>query len=122
MAAGAHDILLQAEHLLTGIPSSVPRSVPHKMKTNVRSNQPKDAQQGIHQVNIPTWDNHFAQLSFLFFLACKSLEIGVPNSFYFVPYKLVLKKSEISRQSCWYLIGIEFGYLFMQCENFFLTN
>lgn len=57
MAAGAHDILLQAEYLLTGIPSSAPWSVPHKMKTNVRSNQPKDAQQGIHQVNIPTWGN-----------------------------------------------------------------
>ncbi|PQQ10892.1 autophagy-related protein 2 [Prunus yedoensis var. nudiflora] len=49
LAAGAHDILLQAEYLLTGIPSSAPWSVPHKMKTNVRSNQPKDAQQGIHQ-------------------------------------------------------------------------
>ncbi|XP_048433003.1 autophagy-related protein 2 [Pyrus x bretschneideri] len=49
LAAGTHDILLQAEYLLTGIPSSAPWSVPHKMKTNVRSNQPKDAQQGIHQ-------------------------------------------------------------------------
>ncbi|KAM1790718.1 hypothetical protein ACFX12_034755 [Malus domestica] len=48
LAAGAYDILLQAEYLLTGIPSA-PWSVPHKMKTNVRSNQPIDAQQGIHQ-------------------------------------------------------------------------
>ncbi|TQD69159.1 hypothetical protein C1H46_045308 [Malus baccata] len=49
LAAGTHDILLQGEYLLTGIPSSAPWSAAHKMKTNVRSNQPKDAQQGIHQ-------------------------------------------------------------------------
>lgn len=51
LAAGAHDILLQAEYLLTSIPPSVPW--PSRSKTNFRSNQPKDAQQGIQQVVIP---------------------------------------------------------------------
>ncbi|XP_062022613.1 autophagy-related protein 2 isoform X2 [Rosa rugosa] len=49
LAAGAHDILLQAEYLLTSIPPSVPWSAPHRVKSSARSNQPKDAQQGIHQ-------------------------------------------------------------------------
>ncbi|KAL6213423.1 hypothetical protein ACLB2K_012870 [Fragaria x ananassa] len=49
LAAGAHDILLQAECLLTSVPPSVPWSAPHKVKSSARSNQPKDAQQGIHQ-------------------------------------------------------------------------
>ncbi|KAF3435392.1 hypothetical protein FNV43_RR22481 [Rhamnella rubrinervis] len=49
LAAGAHDILLQAEYLFTTIAPSVPWPVPSKLKTNVRSNQPKDAQQGIQQ-------------------------------------------------------------------------
>ncbi|OVA15794.1 Autophagy-related [Macleaya cordata] len=49
LAAGAHDILLQTEYILTSIPPSVPSSVRNKTKTNVRSNQPKDAQQGIQQ-------------------------------------------------------------------------
>ena len=45
LAAGAHDILLQAECILASIPSPVPLPL-----TDVRSNQPKDAQQGIQQV------------------------------------------------------------------------
>uniref|UniRef100_A0A5B6ZZ23 Autophagy-related protein 2 n=1 Tax=Davidia involucrata TaxID=16924 RepID=A0A5B6ZZ23_DAVIN len=49
LAAGAHDILQQAEYILTGIPSSVPWPVPSRKKTNVRSNQPKDARQGMQQ-------------------------------------------------------------------------
>ena len=57
LAAGAHDILLQAECLFTSIAPSVPWPVPSKLKTNVRSNQPKDAQQGIQQVNISTCYN-----------------------------------------------------------------
>lgn len=52
LAAGAHDILLQAEYLSTTIAPSVPWPMPSKLNTNVRSNQPKDAQQGIQQVNI----------------------------------------------------------------------
>lgn len=50
LAAGAHDILLQAEGILASIPSPVPLPVKDKSKTDVRSNQPKDAQEGIQQV------------------------------------------------------------------------
>ncbi|KHN31066.1 Autophagy-related protein 2 [Glycine soja] len=49
LAAGAHDILLQAEGILASIPSPVPLPVKDKSKTDVRSNQPKDAQEGIQQ-------------------------------------------------------------------------
>ncbi|KZV55672.1 hypothetical protein F511_24349 [Dorcoceras hygrometricum] len=49
LAAGAHNILLQAEYILSNIPPSVPWQVESRVVTNVRSNQPKDAQQGIHQ-------------------------------------------------------------------------
>ncbi|XP_068466157.1 autophagy-related protein 2 isoform X2 [Phaseolus vulgaris] len=49
LAAGAHDILLQAEYILSSIPSPVPLPVKDKSKTDVRSNQPKDAQEGIQQ-------------------------------------------------------------------------
>ncbi|XP_022149292.1 autophagy-related protein 2 isoform X2 [Momordica charantia] len=45
LAAGAHDILLQAEYMLTSIPPSV--KVRYKTKANIRSNQPKDAQEGL---------------------------------------------------------------------------
>ncbi|KAJ6936770.1 hypothetical protein NC652_011455 [Populus alba x Populus x berolinensis] len=55
LAAGAHDILLQAECILTGVPSApVSSSLPGKTKANVRCNQPKDAQQGIQRVNSST--------------------------------------------------------------------
>ncbi|XP_060676468.1 autophagy-related protein 2 isoform X1 [Ziziphus jujuba] len=49
LAAGAHNILLQAEYLSTTISPSIPWPIPSKLKTNVRFNQPKDAQQGIEQ-------------------------------------------------------------------------
>nr|KYP76347.1 Autophagy-related protein 2 [Cajanus cajan] len=49
LAAGAHDILLQAEYILASLPSPVPLPVKDKSKTGVRSNQPKDAQEGIQQ-------------------------------------------------------------------------
>ncbi|KAK7826810.1 autophagy-related protein 2 [Quercus suber] len=48
LAAGANDILLQAECILS-IPPSGPWAGQSKMKTNVRSNQPKDAQQGLQR-------------------------------------------------------------------------
>jgi autophagy-related protein 2 len=55
LAAGAHDILLQAECILTGAPSApVSWSLPGKTKANVRCNQPKDAQEGIQHVNSST--------------------------------------------------------------------
>ncbi|XP_058191622.1 autophagy-related protein 2 isoform X1 [Rhododendron vialii] len=47
LAAGAHDILLQAEYILKSTPPSVP--LQSRTKTNVRSNQPKNAKQGIRQ-------------------------------------------------------------------------
>ncbi|XP_057488102.1 autophagy-related protein 2-like isoform X2 [Actinidia eriantha] len=47
LAAGTHDILLQAEYILGSIPPSVP--LQSRRKTNVRSNQPKNAKQGIQQ-------------------------------------------------------------------------
>ncbi|XP_042482535.1 autophagy-related protein 2 [Macadamia integrifolia] len=49
LAAGAHDILLQTEYILTNIPSSAPLSMRSRLESNIRSNQPKDAQQGIQQ-------------------------------------------------------------------------
>ncbi|KAF7840850.1 autophagy-related protein 2 [Senna tora] len=48
LAAGAHDILLQAEYILASVPTSV--TLPETdQSTDVRSNQPQDAQQGIKQ-------------------------------------------------------------------------
>ncbi|KAL7156798.1 hypothetical protein ABFS83_02G033300 [Erythranthe nasuta] len=49
LAAGAHNILLQAEYILASIPPSVPWPVESSMATNLRSNQPNDAQQGFQQ-------------------------------------------------------------------------
>lgn len=64
LAAGAHEILLQAEYILSNIPSSVPWPVENRLKANIRTNQPKDAQQGIQQVGDPTC-LFFTLLSFL---------------------------------------------------------
>ncbi|MQM00160.1 hypothetical protein Taro_032893, partial [Colocasia esculenta] len=48
LAGGAHDLLIQTEHILTRIPPSVP--LPQdSMKTSVRRNQPKNARHGIKQ-------------------------------------------------------------------------
>lgn len=52
LAAGAHEILLQAEYILTSIPPSMPLPAQNRGNT-VRSNQPVDARQGIQQVGIP---------------------------------------------------------------------
>ncbi|KAL3515269.1 hypothetical protein ACH5RR_022171 [Cinchona calisaya] len=49
LAAGAHDILLQAEYILTSIPPSVSCPLQNRANINVRSNQPKDVRQGIKQ-------------------------------------------------------------------------
>lgn len=49
LAAGAHDILRQAEYILTTIPPSVSCPLQSRAITSVRSNQPKDARQGIKQ-------------------------------------------------------------------------
>ncbi|KAF9603872.1 hypothetical protein IFM89_038130 [Coptis chinensis] len=49
LAAGAHDVLLQTEYIFTSSPPPVSSPRRCKRKTNVRSNQPKDAQQGIQQ-------------------------------------------------------------------------
>lgn len=50
LAAGAHEILLQAEYILSSMQPSAQLPVQSKMKTNYKSNQPRNAQQGIHQV------------------------------------------------------------------------
>ncbi|GAA0167398.1 hypothetical protein LIER_22343 [Lithospermum erythrorhizon] len=49
LAAGAHEVLLQAEHILTTIPPSVPCLPQRGMNTILKSNQPNDARQGIWQ-------------------------------------------------------------------------
>ncbi|XWS54815.1 hypothetical protein CRYUN_Cryun10bG0121600 [Craigia yunnanensis] len=49
LAAGSRDFLLQAECMFTSIPPPVSWPTQGKTKTNVRHNQPKDAQQGIQQ-------------------------------------------------------------------------
>eukprot|EP00268_Persea_americana_P033736 TRINITY_DN33367_c0_g1_i1.p1 TRINITY_DN33367_c0_g1~~TRINITY_DN33367_c0_g1_i1.p1 ORF type:complete len:2069 (+),score=417.13 TRINITY_DN33367_c0_g1_i1:91-6297(+) len=49
LAAGAHEILLQTECILANVPPSVPGSLRSRAATNVRTNQPKDVQQGIQQ-------------------------------------------------------------------------
>nr|GLL47319.1 autophagy-related protein 2 isoform X1 [Ipomoea trifida] len=60
LAAGAHEILLQAEYILTSIPPSMP--LPAQNRGNsVRSNQPVDARQGIQQ-------------------ACDSISVGFSKS------------------------------------------
>ncbi|KAK6916462.1 Autophagy-related protein 2/VPS13, C-terminal [Dillenia turbinata] len=61
LAAGAHEILLQAEYIMTSIPPSVPWHAQSRVRTNVRSNQPKSAKQGIR-------------------LACESLSDGLGKS------------------------------------------
>lgn len=50
LAAGAHDMLLQAEYILTSASPYVSAFEQNRPRTTVRSNQPEDAQQGIHQV------------------------------------------------------------------------
>ncbi|MCD7449539.1 hypothetical protein HAX54_000379 [Datura stramonium] len=49
LAAGAHEILLQAEYILTSIPPSVTWPMQSGGNTSVRFNQPRDARQGIQQ-------------------------------------------------------------------------
>lgn len=61
LAAGAHEILLKTECILTTVPP-VPQSDGRK-KTNVRSNQPEDAQQGIQQVLYPVLSLSLAYLN-----------------------------------------------------------
>ena len=50
LTAGAHEVLLQTEYILTSTPTSAAVSERSKPRTTVRSNQPEDALQGIHQV------------------------------------------------------------------------
>lgn len=49
LAAGAHEILLQAEYILTSVPPSVTWPVQSGGNTSVRFNQPRDSRQGIQQ-------------------------------------------------------------------------
>lgn len=50
LAAGAHDLLFQAECVFSSSPTSTQWPGRSEKKPNVRSNQPKDAQQGIKKV------------------------------------------------------------------------
>ncbi|KAK4437874.1 Autophagy-related protein 2 [Sesamum alatum] len=61
LAAGAHNVLHQAEYILSSIPPSVPWPVENDVGAKVKSNQPNDAQQGIQQ-------------------ACQSISDGVGKS------------------------------------------
>ncbi|CAN4112202.1 unnamed protein product [Withania somnifera] len=49
LAAGAHEILLQAEYILTSVPPSVTWPMQSGGNTSVRFNQPRNARQGIQQ-------------------------------------------------------------------------
>lgn len=53
LAAGAHEMLLQTEYILTSIPPSVSVSERSRPRAAIRSNQPEDAHHGIHQVYLP---------------------------------------------------------------------
>ena len=50
LAAGAHDMLLKAEHALTALPPPLATCEAKRNKDNVRANQPENATQGIKQV------------------------------------------------------------------------
>ena len=49
LAAGAHDMLLKAEHALTALPPPLATCEAKRNKDNVRANQPENATQGIKQ-------------------------------------------------------------------------
>lgn len=49
LAAGAHEVFLQTEYILTSIPPSMPSLERDQREMTFRSNQPKDAQQGIQR-------------------------------------------------------------------------
>ncbi|XP_037446734.1 autophagy-related protein 2-like [Triticum dicoccoides] len=49
LAAGAHDMLLKAEHALTALPPPLAACEAKRNKDNVRANQPENATQGIKQ-------------------------------------------------------------------------
>lgn len=49
LAAGAHDILLHAEHILAHIQPSLPHPIRSKVKTKLGSDQPEDVQHGLRQ-------------------------------------------------------------------------
>lgn len=50
LAAGAHDILLQTENILTSVPAHRPLSKIKRNKVSIRSDQPENAQEGVQQV------------------------------------------------------------------------
>jgi autophagy-related protein 2 len=61
LAAGAHEILLKTECILTVVPP-MPQS-DGRRKSNIRSNQPEDAQKGIQQVLYPVSNLSFENLN-----------------------------------------------------------
>ena len=50
LAAGAHEILLHAECILARIQPSIPRPIKSKLKANLITDRPEDAQRGLQQV------------------------------------------------------------------------
>lgn len=70
LAAGAHEILLHAECILTKIQPSLPHPIRSNLKANlgsVGSDQPEDAQHGLKQVNIiPCCTHLFLHLVFIY--------------------------------------------------------
>lgn len=101
LAAGAHDILLQAEYILSSIPPSVPWPVENRLATNLKSNQPNDAQQGIQQVNIATLLNCCLFIMVLYW----SLNYGLSV------YEIVITLSALSsRLLAWKGYSIAFSH------------
>lgn len=110
LAAGAHDILLQAEYLLTSIPPSVPW--PSRSKTNFRSNQPKDAQQGIQQAYESLSDGVEKSASALVRAPLKTLRHGagaghaLTNALWSAPAAAIAPASAAARAVHCALLGV----------------
>lgn len=91
LAAGAHDFLLQAEYSLSSIPSSVAQPVKEKSKTGARSNQPKDAQQGIQQVKCQNIQNNML----LYVVTCYSCVERPSNEHHMSNLELLLANFDL---------------------------
>ncbi|PHU10410.1 hypothetical protein BC332_22270 [Capsicum chinense] len=77
LAAGAHEILLQAEYILTSVPPSATCPMQSGGNTSVRFNQPKDARQGIQQAYESMSDGFSKSASALIRTPIKRYQRGV---------------------------------------------
>lgn len=110
LAAGAHEILLQTEYILTSIPMSVPLSEIKRKKTDVRTNQPENAQEGIQQVcifmhpviKLYCWVHFAASNASLFFMILGFILLN--DNVKFWCYKLTNGQSDLFVHLCirWY--------------------